>query len=86
MAVLAHNVPDAEPPRTLDLPATVQANHLSLTANAVTPPCVEATMGPLSFPDWDLHPELEPPEGVEMAEMLRGPDGETRKHFSYFYL
>ena len=59
----------------LSLPATVQGNNHP-------PPNLDATQagipGP-SFPDWASHPELEPPEGDQMAEILTGPDGQVRE-------
>jgi len=60
-----------------DLPATVQGNNTSPPNSSATQ---AGTPGPTSFPDWALHPDLEPPEGDKMAEILTGPDGRVREY------
>ena len=59
----------------LSPPATVQDdNHPPPNLNTT-----QAGTPGLSFPDWVLHPELEPPEGDQMAEILTGPDGQVHE-------
>jgi len=66
---------DTAPAPAPDLPATVQDNNPPSPNLSATQ---AGTPGP-SFPDWALHPELGPPEGDQMAEILTGPDGQVRE-------